>query len=79
MTPPQTTRGELFDRAAWSLGIRHQLAVLNISGRKAAETAGVHYATFNRVARGKGDPDIETYLRIERWLSTPTPDAKERE
>lgn len=61
----------LFDLAAYALSIRRRMADLNISYRDAAPTIGISHATLHRTAKAKGLPDVETYLRINRWLELP--------
>lgn len=57
----------LFDPAVFATLIRTRLAELNISKRRAAALLEISPATLNRISNG-GTPDIETYLRVSRWL-----------
>lgn len=57
----------LFDPDTFATLIRTRLAELNISKRRAAALLEISPATFNRISNG-GTPDIETYLRVSRWL-----------
>lgn len=63
----------LFDLTAFARRVRVRMADLNLSYRDAAPLIGVAVPTLNRVARAKGPPDVENYLRIERWLQANSP------
>lgn len=59
----------LFDLAEYSLAVRLKLARQDQSYRQAAPDVGVSPATLHRIARGRGVPDVESYLRVNRWLA----------
>lgn len=60
----------LFDLQAFALAIRLKLAKDDQSYREAAPAAGVSRSTLCRTARARGLPDVESYLRIKRWLES---------
>jgi predicted transcriptional regulator len=63
------TIAPVFDLEGWSQSVRYHLSLLDISGRKAARQAGVSVATFSRACSGAVNPDLETYLLVNRWVS----------
>lgn len=58
----------LFDADGYSERLLQRLTALGLTYRDAAPLVGVSPATLNRVARGF-PPEVETYLRINRWMS----------
>jgi len=61
-------RGDrIFDQQAFARSLRVRCAELGISGRDAADAAGVSRSTFSRCTR-HWPPDVETYLRLCRWI-----------
>jgi hypothetical protein len=59
----------LFDQPAYARSVRMALAEHNLSFREAAPQIGISHATLHRVAKCVGPPDVESYFRINRWLS----------
>jgi DNA-binding phage protein len=58
----------LFDQQGYALKLRIAMATANISYRDLAPAIGVSHATLHRTATARGLPDVETYLRINKWL-----------
>lgn len=58
----------LFDLIAFARRVRVAMAERDLSFRQAGEQMGVSYATLHRLAKARGLPDVETYLRVLRWL-----------
>lgn len=75
MTTAPPTEQELLPRKLFSPETfgRRIVDALNtgrLSYRNAEVVVGVDHATLHRVASAAMIPSVETYLRIERWLST---------
>lgn len=65
----------LFNLVDYARGVRMAMAADDLSYRDAAVRIGMSPATLNRIAKARNEPDVENYLRIERWLnSRPTPE-----
>ncbi len=60
----------LFNPSQFSAKVRMRIAERNIDMRTAAKEIGCSHATVSRVSNGKS-PDVENYLRIEKWLGKP--------
>jgi hypothetical protein len=61
---------DLFDRVAFSAAVWSKMAALGKSYREVAPTIPVDHATLQRIASGSGTPNVETYLRLNRWLGS---------
>lgn len=73
MNPPPNDN--LFDADTFALRVNEKLARDRMSFRKAAPFVPTSSSTLHRVACG-GAPDVETYLRVQRWLGqADVPDA----
>lgn len=57
------------DREQTNLGamLRLFMTVGDISTRKLAPRIGISHATLSRIVNG-GQPDLETYLKLTKWL-----------
>jgi hypothetical protein len=60
--------GNLFDLPTFAAAVRGKLERDGLSYREAAPYVPTSSSTLHRVATGKGEPDVETFLRIQRWL-----------
>ena len=58
----------LFDSKAYGRKLSLALHLMEIDMRTAAKQIGCSPATVSRVSNGKS-PDVENYLRIEKWLN----------
>lgn len=59
----------LFDLMDFARRVRVKMAEDDVSYRQIAPTIGVSPATLNRIAKARGLPDVESYLRICKWLA----------
>lgn len=69
-TPSARARERLFDPQTFAQIVDLRISRQKLSQREAAKQVGISAATMNRVLQGKA-PDIETYLRIKRWIEEP--------
>jgi len=60
---------DLFDARGFALRVRHRMADENLSLRQLQAKIGVDQASIHRVSKKELPPSVETYLRLERWLS----------
>ncbi len=60
----------VFDPVAYSLALRLHIARLRITGREAARQIGVDKSVISRICKHDKEPRIETYLRINRWMTS---------
>jgi len=57
----------VFNPEMFARVVRNKLVRKGLSARDAAKLIGLSHATISRVCKG-GQPDLETYLKIVRWL-----------
>ena len=62
-------RVRLFDPSTFATMVNMRMARNSLSQRRAAKQAGISAATINRVLQGRS-PDIETYLRLKKWIES---------
>ncbi len=60
---------KLFDGEVFARRIRRRMADLNVNLKEACEQIGCPHASLSRICNGKAAPDVENYLRIEKWLA----------
>lgn len=63
----------LFDADEFAKSIRRRLADLNMSKKDAAEQMSVNASTLTRITADGKAPDVENYLRIQRWMTKTAP------
>lgn len=61
---------KLFDAEKFARSIRVRIAMLNATQADCSRQSGVSKATVSRICSGKREPDVETYLRLMRWMSS---------
>jgi transcriptional regulator with XRE-family HTH domain len=59
-----------FDHVEYGKMFSSYLTKSSLTYRSAAPLLGVSHSTLQRIATGKSPPDVETYLRINQWIST---------
>jgi transcriptional regulator with XRE-family HTH domain len=58
-----------FDLPKYGADLKRALDAAGLSYREAEQVIGVDHNTLQRVASGTRPPNVEHYLRIERWLA----------
>jgi transcriptional regulator with XRE-family HTH domain len=72
--PRECHPGErLFDLDSFARRIRVRMAERNIKQADVVIEARVSKATLSRICRASLCPDVETYMRLVRWLDAPSP------
>ncbi len=59
----------LYNAEDFARRIRVRIAERGIDMKIAAKEIGCAHSTVSRVCNGQNAPDVENYLRIEKWLS----------
>ncbi len=59
----------LFNPQEFARRIRVRMAEEGMDMKTAARLIGCSHSTISRVCAGISAPDVENYLRIEKWLS----------
>jgi transcriptional regulator with XRE-family HTH domain len=60
----------LFNAEKYAMALRVAIAQRKTDMRKVALEIGCSHSTISRVCNGKA-PDVENYLRIQKWLTQP--------
>lgn len=58
----------MFDAENFARDIRLKLADRNMSKKDAAKEMDVNASTLTRITADGKTPDVENYLRIQKWL-----------
>ncbi len=70
MDRQEPSSGIVFDAEAFGANVLARLKRDGMTFRQAAPLIPISPATLNRVANGK-TPDVQTFLRLIRWLEQP--------
>ena len=60
----------LFDADQFATKLRMKIAERGIDMKIAAKEIGCAHSSVSRICNGKS-PDVENYLRIQKWLTQP--------
>jgi transcriptional regulator with XRE-family HTH domain len=59
---------DIFNPDDFARRVRVRIAERGISQATCAKETGISKATVSRICSGKKSPDVESYLRLVRWM-----------